>query len=123
MDKIVIPLKGIPTLNEHDNANRANRYGGASMKKKATNLCATYVKKAMNEGFEFGEMPVKLSFDWYCNSRRVDPDNRAFSRKYIFDGMQKASLIKNDNWKFTTHWTDTFLVDKDNPRVEVYERG
>ncbi len=123
MNKIVIPLKGIPTLNEHDNANRSNRFGGATMKKNATNLCATYVRQAMNKGFELGELPVNMKFDWYCENRRVDPDNRAFSRKYIFDGMQSAGLIKNDNWKFTTEWTDAFFVDKENPRVEIYEKG
>ena len=120
--KIVIPLDGLPTLNEHDNANRSNRFSGAGMKKKATSNCALYIKKAMSEGFEFNELPAELQFDWYCKNRRIDPDNRAFSRKYIFDGMQQAGLIKNDNWKFTTGWKDNFFVDKESPRVEIYEK-
>ena len=120
--KIIIALDGLPTLNEHDNANRANRFGGASMKKKATDHCALYIKNAMNKGFGFNELPAELQFDWYCKDRRTDPDNRAFSRKFIFDGMQQAGLIENDNWGFTTGWKDNFFVDKENPRVEIIER-
>lgn len=118
MNKIVIPLKGIPTLNEHDKANRGNRYGGASMKKKATNLCAMYVKKAMNKGFKFDDLPVNLKFDWYVKNRRKDKDNIAFAKKYIFDGMIQAGLIDNDGWKQIGNWEETFDVDKDE-RVEI----
>ena len=118
MKKIVIPLKGIPTLNEHDNANRGNRYGGASMKKKATNLCAVYVKQAMNKGFKFDDLPVNLKFDWYVKNRRKDKDNIAFAKKYIFDGMIQAGLIDNDGWKQIGNWEETFDVDKDE-RVEI----
>lgn len=121
MDKIVIPLKGIPTLNEHDNANRGNRYGGATMKKKATSLCATYVKKAMNEGFEVEKQPMDLRFDWYLKNRRKDKDNVSFAKKYIFDGMINAGLLENDGWKQVGDWAETFEVDKEFERVEIYE--
>ena len=122
MDRITIPLDGLPSLNETINTERTNKYAGASMKKKATGNCALYIKKAMNEGFEFNELPAELQFDWYRKNRRIDPDNRAFSRKYIFDGMQQAGLIKNDNWEFATGWKDNFFVDKESPRVEITER-
>ena len=121
MDKIVIPLEGIPTLNEHDNANRANRYGGASMKKKATSLCATYVKKAMNEGFEIEKQPTNFEFDWYLKNRRKDKDNVAFAKKYIFDGMVSAGLMDNDGWKQIGFWAEDFHVDKEFERVEITE--
>lgn len=119
MNKIVIPLKGIPTLNEHDNANRSNRFGGATMKKNATNLCATYVRQAMNKGFELGELPVNMKFDWYVKDRRKDKDNIAFAKKYIFDGMVQAGLLQNDGWKQIGDWEETFDVDKEYERVEI----
>lgn len=121
MKKIVIPLKGLPTLNEHDKMNRANKFGGASMKKNATSLCATYVRKSMNEGFKFDELPVDLVFDWYLKDRRKDKDNVAFIKKYIFDGMVDAELIKNDGWKQIGNWKETFGVDKEFERVEITE--
>ena len=119
MNKIVIPLKGIPSLNEHDNANRSNRFGGASMKKKATNLCATYVKKAMNEGFKLGKQPTDFEFTWYLKNKRKDKDNVAFAKKYIFDGMVDAGLIENDGWKQIGNWKEKFDVDKEFERVEI----
>lgn len=123
MKKIVIPLKGIPTLNEHDKANRGNKYGGASMKKKATNICAVYVKQAMNKGFNFEDLPVNLKFDWYVKNRRKDKDNIAFAKKYIFDGMVQAGLIDNDGWKQIGDWEESFEVDKEFERVEIKELG
>ena len=120
--KIVIPLNGLPTLNEHDNANRANRFGGASMKKKATGNCALYIKKAMNEGFSFNEQPTDLIFKWYLKDRRKDKDNVAFAKKYIFDGMVDAKLIENDGWKQIGDWSEVFSIDKEFERVEIIER-
>lgn len=119
--KIIIPLAHLPSLNEHDNANRANRFGGASMKKKATNACELYVKKAINEGFEIDTQPTDLQFTWYAENRRKDKDNIAFAVKYIFDGMVNAGLFTNDGWKQIGDWTNVFKIDKENPRVEIME--
>lgn len=122
MNKIVIPLKGIPSLNEHDNANRANRFSGASMKKNATNLCAAYVKQAMNKGFVIKEQPADLKIVWYAENRRKDKDNIAFAVKYIFDGMVNAGLISNDGWQQIGDWENAFEIDKEDPRVEIIEK-
>lgn len=119
MNKIVIPLKGIPTLNEHDNANRANRFGGANMKKKATNLCAIYVRNAMNQGFEITKQPANFEITWFAENRRKDKDNIAFAVKYIFDGMIDAGLLENDGWKQIGNWENVFETDKKFPRVEI----
>lgn len=121
MNKIVIPLKGIPTLNEHDNENRGNRYGGASMKKNATNICRVYIRQAINQGFAFKTFPVNLRFAWYVKDRRKDKDNIAFAKKYIFDGMVDAGLMSNDGWKQVGNWLEVFEVDKEFERVEITE--
>lgn len=121
-NRIIIPLDVLPSLNEHDNANRANRYGGASMKKRATGQCSLYVKKAINEGFKVERQPMDLKFTWYAKDRRKDKDNIAFAVKYIFDGMVDAGLIENDGWKQVGNWENEFEVDKGNPRVEIMER-
>lgn len=121
MDKIVIPLQGIPSLNEHDKANRGNKFGGARMKKKATYLCETYIKKAMNQGFELEGAPSSFKFSWYVKNRRKDKDNISFAKKYIFDGMVQAGLIDNDGWHEVGNWIEEFHVDKENERVEIEE--
>lgn len=91
------------------------------MKKKATSLCATYVKKAMNEGFELVKEPSNFEFVWYLKNRRKDKDNVAFAKKYIFDGMVQAGLIDNDGWKQIGNWKEKFEVDKEFERVEIKE--
>lgn len=122
MNKIVIPLKGIPTLNEHDKSNRANRFGGASMKKKATSLCTVYIRRAINQGFKIkGSLPIDLKFAWFVKDRRKDKDNIAFAKKYIFDGMIDAGLLENDGWKQIGDWEETFDIDKEFERVEITE--
>ena len=121
INKIVIPLKGIPTLNEHDNENRGNRFGGAKMKKNATHICKVYVKDAMNKGFKLEKLPANLRFTWYAKNKRKDKDNIDFAKKYIFDGMVDAGLIDNDGWKQIGDWLETFEVDKDFERVEITE--
>lgn len=120
---IIIPLDVLPSLNEHDNANRANRFGGASMKKKATYACEIYTRNAMNEGFKLEKAPANLKLTWYAKDRRKDKDNIAFAVKYIFDGMVNAGLIENDGWKQIGNWVNIFEVDKENPRVEIEEVG
>lgn len=118
---IIIPLDVLPSLNEHDNANRANRFGGASMKKKATYACEIYTRNAMNEGFKLEKAPANLKITWYAKDGRKDKDNIAFAVKYIFDGMVNAGLIENDGWKQIGNWVNIFEVDKENPRVEIEE--
>lgn len=119
---IVIPLENIPTLNQHDNANRANRFGGASMKKKATDICSTYVEKAMNEGFELVNEKPMFHLIWHVKDRRTDKDNISFADKYIYDGMVDAGLLPNDGFNnLGDLFVNEFKVDRDNPRVEIVE--
>ena len=106
-------------LNNFIDKQRANRYGGASAKKKETDKCAIYIKQAMNKGLRVDKLPVHLNISWYMRNKRKDKDNIAFAKKFILDGMIQARLIRNDGWKEISGFTDEFHVDKNNPRVEV----
>ena len=59
------------------------------------------------------------TFTWYRKNRRNDPDNIQVGTKYIFDGLVKAGILKNDGWNEINSITHKFEVDKDNPRVEI----
>ena len=120
--KIIIPTNGLMTLNQYTNENRKNRFGGAAKKKQATQICAIHTKKAMREGFKLHTFPVDFEFNWYAKDRRSDKDNIAFMRKFVFDGFIQAGLLDNDGWGEIGNWTDTFHVDKENPRVEITEK-
>ena len=75
----------------------------------------------MNEGFELEEQPSDFEFVWYLKNRRKDKDNVAFAKKYIFDGMVQAGLLTNDGWHEVGNWIETFQLDKEFERVEIYE--
>ncbi|MEG0601313.1 MAG: RusA family crossover junction endodeoxyribonuclease [Vagococcus sp.] len=116
-NRIVIPLP-LMTLNEYTNEQRRNRFGGASAKKKQTAICEFYVKQAMRDGVTF-EIPTRLKFNWYMPNKKQDPDNIAFQKKFVLDGMIKAKFLENDGWKQILGFSDYFEVDKENPRVEI----
>lgn len=103
-----------PGRRAQDLAARGNKYAAASMKKKWTRYVA----------LNFANTPpveerCRLVCTWRCKSRREDPDNIASSKKFILDGLQAAGVIKNDGWKQIAGFVDNFVVDKENPGVEV----
>ena len=109
--------KSFVGLNEYINAERSNRYAGASIKRAETNAVALMLK-----GKEpIKEYPVKLKFTWYVANKRMDGDNRSFAKKFILDGMAKAGVIKNDNLNHIIGFVDEFVfVDsKAKEKVEI----
>jgi Holliday junction resolvase RusA-like endonuclease len=60
-----------------------------------------------------------LDITWYEPNRQRDLDNIAAGKKFILDGLQAAGKIENDGWKQIAGFSDTFAMDKRNPRVEV----
>ena len=78
-------------LNDHDGANRANKFMGAKLKEKMTLLVSHQL-----EGQEPVTAPCIISFEWLYASKH-DFDNIRFAAKYVLDGMQKAGVLPNDN--------------------------
>lgn len=104
----------LATLNEHDAANRNNKFGGAKLKKEMTELVQWQVKK---------HKPIKsagiYNFTWLISSKH-DPDNIAFAKKYILDGLVKAGTIPNDTQKYVLGFSDSFIkVDKGKEKVVI----
>ena len=51
---------------------------------------------------------------------RRDPDGlRGFVAKYILDGLVTAEIIPDDSAKHIVGFTDTFVLDRDNPGIEI----
>lgn len=113
-------LGDLAKLNEHDNANRTNRFGGAALKKKMTDLVA---QQAALKGRVIDE-PVLIGFHWYFSSRH-DFDNIRFAAKYVLDGLVKAGILPNDNQTWVKGFSgDLFYkVDKGNEKVIVEIEG
>ncbi|MEG1433063.1 hypothetical protein [Eubacterium sp.] len=108
-EKIIYPLDGMATLNVYIDAERSNRYKAAKIKRDATDICDFSTRKAMREGVSF-PWPCRIKFTWILKDKRKDPDNVAFAKKFILDGMQQAGFLKNDSLKYIEGFTDCFEV-------------
>lgn len=116
---IKLVIKGSLTdLNTYINAERGNRFVAAKIKKEETDLVYWECKK--QKLYQVAEYPVNISFVWYCKNEKKDPDNISFTKKYILDGLVKAEVLQNDGFKQINSFTDSFEVDSENPRIEVF---
>ena len=104
-------------LNEYTNSNRNNKFGGASIKKRMTNLA--YLQMLNKPKIE---TPAKLEFTWYIKKNKGklhDPDNIAFCKKYLLDAMQKAKIIPNDTHTHIKGFVDNFVIVENKNAVGV----
>ena len=66
------------------------------------------------------EKPVELEFYWYEKNKKRDHDNvSSFGRKVIQDALVKGGVLKDDGWDYVDGFGDVFLLDRENPRIEV----
>lgn len=105
----------LPGLNDYTKANRANRYAGATMKKDAQEMI--WANIAISAKPMSGK--VRLDFRWYEANTRRDLDNICFAKKFILDTLVDHKIIEADDWRGVEGFTDSFYVDKDEPRIEV----
>lgn len=106
----------LPSLNDYINAERRNRFMAAKMKKDAQTAVLWQLK---------GLQPItELSFyhfEWSIHNQRKDPDNiSAFGRKVIFDAMQVAGVLPNDNLKYIVGTADTYVMAEE-PSVTIHQ--
>lgn len=104
-----------PTLNEYIDCERGSTIAAAAMKKK----CTEQVKEqCLSQQIESVKGKVALLFEWHSSTRH-DPDNVAFAKKFILDGLQAAGVLENDNRKFIGTMADE-IVNDDNDFVIVH---
>lgn len=120
MAKLIIPGRLIG-LNEYILACRANRYKAAGIKKRTQAEISLAIIDSL--GGEVFTDPVRLAFRWYEPNAKRDLDNICFAKKFILDALVETGTIANDNWKHVKGFTDSFFIDKDEPRVEVDING
>jgi len=103
-------------LNEYTAKNRAHWSKGAKSKKDETQgIYYDLIGK-----LPIQEYPVHIEFHWRCVDERHDPDNIAFAKKFILDGMVEARVLEGDSWKYLNGgFRDYFRVDKKEPGVVV----
>ena len=103
------------SLNDYINAERTNRHIAAKIKKYETQrvrLCAIGV-------LPIEKYPVRIKFTWFRMDHRTDPDNVAFAKKFILDGLQKAKVMKGDGCRHICGFEDCFVFDPARAGVQV----
>ena len=99
-----------PTLNEYIDCERGSTIAAAAMKKN----CTEQVKEqCLSQQIQPVNGKVDLLFEWHSSTRH-DPDNVAFAKKFILDGLQLAGVLENDNRKFIGIMADEIIQDDEN---------
>lgn len=115
--RIVIPDQ-LCDLNEYVKKERGNKFSGSAIKKEETRRCFIYGRQYGHFDIPQGHK-VSINFHWYREDRRTDPDNIAFAKKFILDGLVEAKVLANDSWKMIHKFQDLFYLDKEHPRTEI----
>lgn len=87
----------------------------------------------------FDKQAIERKVQWYLKALKVEPMGQAYffftyrelhrqrnkdnicacAKKFIFDAMQKAKLIRNDGWKEIVGWNESFDCVRTDGGVEV----
>lgn len=114
--KLTIPGR-LPGLNELIEAERANRYKGAQLKKDAERRICAEIRRQLH-GIHI-RRPVVMRYLWVEQDRRRDRDNITAGRKFVQDALVRCKVLQNDGWKEIAGFSDDWAVDKVRPRVEI----
>lgn len=63
--------------------------------------------------------PVLIHFDWYEPNAKRDVGNIRAGEKFISDALVMVGVLKDDSQKWVRGMSDRFMIDRENPRVEV----
>lgn len=119
--KFTVPGK-LPSLNDYVRACRSGYHAGNAMKRAAEEKILAAMMEARVLRLRVRER-VFLRFAWIEPNARRDMDNIAFAKKFILDAIKKCGLIEDDGQKYIAGFSDSFGVDKNNPRIEVEISG
>ena len=111
-----IPQTNFPGLNEIIKMAKAHPMAYSTMKKQWGELVQAHVRLAKLKPMKG---PVQIHLTWVEKARRRDPDNIRAGSKFILDALVKTNVLPGDSLKTVWGISDSFLVDKDNWRVEV----
>jgi len=66
--------------------------------------------------------PVKKGyfiFTWVEQRKNRDLDNISCAKKFIFDALVTAGILKNDGWRCVGGWNESFVVKKGRQKAGV----
>ena len=112
----------LPGINEAFNAARQNRNpksnAEARMRRQYEDNIIIQARRDLKRWRASGK--VILHYVFFEKNRCRDLDNiSGYAHKLVQDALVKAGYLANDGWNDIAGYTDTFAVDKRNPRIEV----
>lgn len=103
-----VVIKGkLPSLNEYINAERTNKHLAAKIKRETDQLICCQIKSMQQI-----KSKSRIRFIWYEETKRRDPDNVTFAKKFILDALQKCGKLKNDNPAWIAGFSDDFVYGR-----------
>jgi Holliday junction resolvase RusA-like endonuclease len=106
MNSVTIHGK-LPSLNEYIEAERTNRHLAAKIKRDTDKLICLQIGRMKQI-----KSKIRIRFIWCEETKRRDPDNVCFAKKFILDAMQKCGKLKNDNPSWIAGFTDDFVYGR-----------
>lgn len=113
-------IKGrLPDANTYINAERSNRYAAAKLKEDWTNIVKNQAKSQKLKPID---KSLVIFINWWVKDKKRDKDNIMFGQKFIFDGLVKAKILKNDGWKDIDQIHHSFFIlpKKEKEYVKIY---
>ena len=115
--KVVYP-GWMPTMNDYTDANRESVYAGSRMKKRNQQSLWWFIR-AQLPPFVKIKTPIRIHYTYYERNRKRDHDNVAgFVHKVFQDALVELKYLENDGWSDICGFTDEFMYDRDEPRIE-----
>ena len=109
------------SLNEFIYANRTGKgkwNKGNHMKQKDQNTISIFLKEQLHKVHI--DKPVSLHYTFFCKNKKRDKDNiSGYFHKVFQDALVHCGIIHNDSWYYITGYSDSFLIDNKNPRIEI----
>ena len=103
------------SLNEVINANRANRYAGAKLKKEIETSISWAIKEAvLTKNLKPITNPCVINIEWHEATKRRDVDNIQSSQKFILDAMVKNGILQNDSRRYVKQIYHEIVDDNEN---------
>jgi len=113
--RVFIPGR-LPGENEIIKAAKSGRGKGNAYGRMKATFGARIAEMIREAGVPFlGAVFVNIVY--VEKNRRRDKDNIDAGKKFIFDALQAAGVIKNDGWSELAGWRSNFAVDKHSPGV------
>lgn len=115
---IILPLPPRVLSPNVAQATIRGRFAKAAATKRYRRAAKEAVESECIESAPWGRVEVASTFH-HMTKRRHDDENSMVSIKPAYDGIVDAGLVEDDDSEHMRKLPPTFLIDKEDPRVEL----